>query len=63
MTDVDATLVNVNEKVSLDKTKYIEAERKLNGHITSYTKLINDISGEAKLISTNRINKRFSKWI
>lgn len=30
---------------------------KLNGHITSYTKLMHDLSGEAKLIPTKELTK------
>ena len=33
------------------------AEKKVNDHITSYTKLINDLSGEAKLISIKKLTK------
>ena len=30
---------------------------KPNGHITFYAKLINDLSGQVKLISTKRLTK------
>ena len=30
---------------------HLEAEMKLNDHITSYRNLVNDISGEVKLIT------------
>ena len=43
--------------------RHVEAEMKLNDHITSYTKLINDITGEVKLISTKGLTKKFDKWI
>ena len=39
---------------------HLEAEMKLNDHITSYRNLINDISGEVKLI-TNRLAKKIDK--
>ena len=37
--------------------KFREVETKLNDHITSYTKLKNQLQGEVKLISTKRLTK------
>ena len=46
----DEKLGNVYRKVTLNKTKDVETEKKLNDHATSYTKPINDLSRELKLI-------------
>ena len=35
---------------------------KPNGHITFYAKLINDLSGQVKLISTKRLTKDLINW-
>ena len=40
-----------------NKTRHIESERKLNDHINSYTKLINDLLREVKLTSTKGLAK------
>ena len=50
--DFDEKLRKVNNKVTTNETKHVEAEKKLKDHINSYTKLVNDLSGEVKLIST-----------
>ena len=47
----------VSNKVTSKKIKHLEAEKKLNCYINSYTKLINDLSREVKLISTKRLTK------
>ena len=33
----------VNDKVTSNKTKHVETEKKVNDHITLYAKLINDL--------------------
>ena len=42
--DFGEKLIKINKKVPSNKTKHAEAEKKLNDHITSDTKLINDLS-------------------
>lgn len=39
------------------KQKYVETDKKLNDHTNSYPKLINDLSGDVKLISTKRLRE------
>ena len=46
-----------DNKVTLNKTKLVETENNLNGGLTSYAKLINDLLGEVKLILTKRLIK------
>ena len=46
-----------NAIIKLLQTKHIEVERKSNDHITSYLKLINDLSKEVKPISTKWLKK------
>ena len=55
-TDFDEKLWKIN-KVTSNKPRDVEAEKKLNDHINSYTKLINDLSGEVKLISAKILTK------
>ena len=49
------------KKVISNKTRDREAERKLNNHITSYKKLINDLSKKVELISTNGLKNKIRK--
>ena len=42
-----------------EKLISVEAENKLNDRMTSYIKLINDLSGEITLISTKGLAKHF----
>ena len=49
-TDFDKKLISINKKIILNKTRHIEAEKKLNEQLTSYAKLINDLTQEIKLI-------------
>ena len=51
--DFNEKVRKISNKVTNDKTKYVEAEKKLDDHITSYTKLVIDLSGKVKLMSTN----------
>ena len=39
------------------KQNYVETGKKLNDHTNSYSKLINDLSGDVKLISTKRLRE------
>ena len=41
---------NFNKNAISNKTRHVEAERKLDDHMTSYTKTVNDLSGKFKLI-------------
>ena len=41
---------NIIRKVTSNKTRQVDVEKKLNDHTTSYTKLINDLTKEVKLI-------------
>ena len=36
--------MNINSKVTSNKTKHVEAEKKLSNYITSYIKLINNLT-------------------
>ena len=56
-TDFVERLIKINKKVTSNKTKHVETENKVNDHITSYTKLMNGLSGEVKLISTKGLTK------
>lgn len=40
----------INNSVTSNKARHKETEKKLNDHITSYIKLINDLSGELKVL-------------
>ena len=40
----DWELMNINSKVTSNKTKHVEAEKKLSNYITSYIKLINNLT-------------------
>ena len=42
----DTRLKNTNDKVNSNKTKKVRAENKLGSPISSYTKLINDLTKE-----------------
>ena len=50
-------LREINNRVTSNKMKHVEAEKRPNDHITSYTNLINGPSGEVKLITTKRYTK------
>ena len=50
-------LIKINKNVTSNKTKHVETEKKLNDNILSYTKLINDLSGEVKLTSKKGLTK------
>ena len=56
-TDFDKKLIRIKKKVTSNKAKHAEAEKKLNDHKTSYTKLINDLLEKSELISTKRLTK------
>ena len=56
-TDFDKKLRKNNDKVTLNKARHVEAEKKLNDQINSDTKLRNDLSREVKLISTKGLTK------
>ena len=45
-------LMNINKKGYCKQNKTYRDETKLSDHITLYTKQINDLSREVKLIST-----------
>ena len=45
----DEKLININKKGTSNKTKHVEAEKKLNDHTTSYTKILNDLTREVKI--------------
>ena len=55
--DFDEKLRKNNNKVTSSETKHVEAEKKVSDHITSYAKLIKDLSGKGKLTSTKRLTK------
>ena len=55
--DFNEKLSNINNKSVSNKTKQIDAYKKLTDHIASYTKLINDLSREVRLISTKGLTK------
>ena len=42
-TDFDEELMNVYITVTLNNTRYVKAEKKINEHITYYRKLIYDL--------------------
>ena len=50
-------LIKINRKLTSNKTKYVEAEKKRNDHISSDTKMENDLTSDVKLISTKRLTK------
>ena len=41
--DFEEKLRRINDKVTSNKTKYVETEKKLNDHIALYAKLRNDL--------------------
>ena len=49
MTKFDEKQIKINS-VTSNKARHKETEKKLNDHITSYIKLINDLSGELKVL-------------
>ena len=51
-TDFDKKLIEINKKVTSNKTKHLETEKKLTDHTTSCTKLINDVLEKVELIYT-----------
>ena len=57
VSDFDAKLRNIINKVTLNKTRQVQNEIILSDHITSYTKLINDLTKEVGLIPTKRPTK------
>lgn len=48
-------LIKIDKKVAWNKTKRVEGQKKLNDHIASYAKLINDISEKFILILANEL--------
>ena len=58
----DEKLRKINNKVTSSKTKHVDSKKDLNDHITSYIKLINDLSGKFKLISTRGFTKDLINW-
>ena len=50
MTKFDEKQIKINNSVTSNKARHKETEKKLNDHITSYIKLINDLSGELKVL-------------
>ena len=50
MTKFDEKQIKINNSVTSNKARHKETEKKLNDHITSYIKLINDLSGERKVL-------------
>ena len=53
----DEKLMKANKRALSHETSHAETEEKLNDYITSYTKLLNDLLGEVKLISTKGLTK------
>ena len=58
----DEKLRKINNKVNSSKTKHVDSKKDLNDHITSYIKLINNLSGKFKLISTRGFTKDLINW-
>ena len=54
-TDFDEKLSKINNRVTSNKTRHIESEKKLNDHKTYHTKVTSDPLGEVKLIPTERL--------
>ena len=50
----DEKLININRKIATNKEGHVDIEKKLKDHITSGTKLINDLARDIKLKSTNQ---------
>ena len=50
MTKFDEKKKKINNSVTSNKARHKETEKKLNDDITSYIKLINDLSGELKVL-------------
>ena len=50
----DEKLININRKIATNKERHVDIEKKLKDHITSCTKLINDLTRDIKLKSTNQ---------
>ena len=50
----DEKLININRKIAANKEGHVDIEKKLKDHITSCTKLINDLARDIKLKSTNQ---------
>ena len=57
VSDFDAKLKNIVNKVNLNKTRQVQNEIILSDHTTSYIKLINDLTKEVGLIPTKRLTK------
>ena len=53
----DEELRKINYKITSNKTRHAETEKKLNDCVTYHTKLINDLLGEVKLISKKALTK------
>ena len=56
-TNFDEKLGKINSKVTSNKTKHVEVGKVLTDHITFYTKRVNTLSTEVKLISTKGLTK------
>ena len=54
---IDEKLTKLNNRVTSNKAKHIDAENKLNDHIKFYTKVINDLWRGEKLISTKGLTE------
>ena len=50
----DEELININKKIATNKERHVDIEKKLKNHITSCTKLTNDLTRDIKLKSTNQ---------
>ena len=50
--NLDEKLRKINDKVTSNKTKQVKTEKELNCHISSYIRLINDLTKQFKLTST-----------
>ena len=57
VSDFDAKLKNIVNKVTLNKTRQVQNDIILSDHTTSYIKLINDLTKEVGLIPTKRLTK------
>ena len=56
-TGSDGKLRRIIIKVTSNKTRHVEAGKKLNDHITFYKKLLNDLLRNVKLILTKESTK------
>ena len=45
----DEKLINTNKKGTSNKAKHVEAEKELNDHTTSCTKILNGLTREVKI--------------